>query len=66
MTQQQLNRRNFLNNLGITVGAAAATSVPAMAPAVADVATPPKGNIPSTPLKLGHMTYLTGPGRGAR
>src|SRR5229473_2711293 len=62
MTQQQLNRRNFLNSLGITVGAAAAISVPAIAPAVAQVARPPKGNIPSTPLKFGHMTFLTGPG----
>src|SRR5437773_11737507 len=60
MTQQQLNRRNFLNSLGIAVGAAAAT-VPAIAPAVAQVARPPKGNIPATPLKFGHMTYLTGP-----
>src|ERR1700737_5406319 len=58
---QQLDRRNFLNSLGITVGAAAATSVPAIAPALAQVASPPKGNIPSTPLKFGHMTFLTGP-----
>src|SRR5947208_14260370 len=60
MTQQQLNRRNFLNSLGITVGAAAAT-VPPIAPAVAQVDRPPKGNIPATPLKFGHMTFLTGP-----
>src|SRR2546425_3066776 len=60
MTQQQLNRRNFLNSLGITIGAAAAT-VPAIAPAVAQVDRPPKGNIPATPLKFGHMTFLTGP-----
>src|SRR5437016_2869086 len=60
MTQQQLNRRNFLNSLGITIGAAAAT-VPAIAPAVAQVDRPPKGNIPASPLRLGHMTFLTGP-----
>jgi len=60
---QQLDRRRFLNNLGITMGAAAvATSVPITVPAVAQVAKPPKGNIPSTPLKFGHMTFLTGPG----
>src|SRR5260370_37220426 len=60
---QQLDRRRFLNNLGITVGAAAAvTSMPMTVPAVAQVAKPPKGNIPSTPLKFGHMTFLTGPG----
>ena len=57
---QQLNRRNFLNSLGIAVGAAAAT-VPAIVPAVAQVDRPPKGNIPATPLKFGHMTFLTGP-----
>src|SRR5467141_5335716 len=62
MTQQQLNRRNFLNSLGITVGAAAATSVPVIAPAAAQGAAAPKGNIPATPLKFGHMTFLTGPG----
>src|SRR4029450_5576665 len=60
---QQLDRRRFLNNLGITVGAAAAaTAVPITVPAVAQVAKPPKGNIPSAPLKFGHMTFLTGPG----
>src|SRR5215467_2192201 len=55
----QIDRRSFLNNLGVTIGAAAATA--AVVPASAQVAKP-KGNIPSTPLKLGHMTFLTGPG----
>ena len=56
----QIDRRSFLNNLGVTIGAAAATAS-AVVPASAQVAKP-KGNIPSTPLKLGHMTFLTGPG----
>jgi branched-chain amino acid transport system substrate-binding protein len=47
--------------LGVTVGAAAAaTAVPGITPAAGQVAAP-KGNIPTTPLKFGHMTFLTGP-----
>ena len=41
-----LDRRSFLNNLGVTVGAAAATaSTPTIMPAAAQTAAP-KGNIP--------------------
>ena len=40
--------------------AAAATAGPSIMPAFAQ-SSPPKGNIPSTPLKIGHMTFLTGP-----
>src|SRR6266850_602669 len=59
--QKPIDRRSFLNNLGVTVGAAAATaSTPLIMPAAAQTAAP-KGNIPSTPLKFGHMTFLTGP-----
>ena len=59
--QKPVDRRSFLNNLGVTVGAAAATaSTPLIMPAAAQTAAP-KGNIPSTPLKFGHMTFLTGP-----
>ena len=60
-----VNRRKFLNNLGVTVGAAAvATVVPATyfagpRPAYAQMKF--KGNIPSTPFKTGHITFLTGP-----
>src|SRR5258708_14047393 len=35
MTQQQLNPLDFLNSLGITVGATAVTSLPPIDPAVA-------------------------------
>src|SRR6188474_2854616 len=59
--KRPLDRRTFLNNLGVTMGAAAAaTAGPSIIPAFAQ-SSPPKGNIPSTPLKMGHMTFLTGP-----
>src|SRR5262245_17101621 len=59
--QLPVDRRSFLNSLGLTVGAAAtATSMPLVTPVAAQPVTP-KGNIPSTPLKFGHMTFLTGP-----
>src|SRR5262245_16285853 len=55
-----IDRRSFLNTLGVTVGAAAATTAPSLLP-VAARAEAPKGNVPDTPLKFGHMTFLTGP-----
>src|ERR671923_2299314 len=59
--QKPVDRRTFLNNLGVSVGAAAAaTSVPFI-PAAAQAPAAPKGRIPTTPLKFGHMTFLTGP-----
>ena len=59
--KRPVDRRTFLNNLGVTMGAAAtATAGPSIVPAFAQ-SSPPKGNIPSTPLKMGHMTFLTGP-----
>ena len=63
MEQRNVDRRSFLNNLGVTVGAAAAaTAMPAITPASAQGPAAPKGKIPDTPLKFGHMTFLTGPG----
>src|SRR5215210_5426020 len=60
--EKPVDRRTFLSNLGVTVGAAAAaTSAPLVTTASAQSAAAPKGNIPSTPLKFGHMTFLTGP-----
>src|SRR6266540_4391930 len=57
----QVTRRTLLNSLGVTVGAAAAaTAVPGITP-VAGQGAAPKGNIPSTPYKTGHMTFITGP-----
>src|SRR6476661_3460633 len=62
MEHRNVDRRSFLNQLGVTVGAAAAaTAIPAMNPASAQTPAAPKGKIPDTPLKFGHMTFLTGP-----
>ncbi len=60
----EVSRRDFLSRLGVTVGAAAtAASVPLVGgPALIGRAeAQPKGNIPDTPYKIGHMTYFTGP-----
>jgi branched-chain amino acid transport system substrate-binding protein len=65
--QKRVNRRDFLNGLGVGVGVAAgagvaaaglvrATGAEAAVPAV-----PPKGNIPNKPFRTGHMTFMTGP-----
>ncbi len=56
-----IDRRDFLRTLGIGVGAtlgAAGGSIPLIGMANAQA---PKGNIPSTPYKIGHMTFFTGP-----
>ncbi len=63
---QEVNRRDFLTKLGVTVGAAAAgvtAGVPilskdekAWAQQVRDA-----GKIPDKPYKIGHMTFFTGP-----
>ena len=59
----QIDRRDFLRSLGIGVGAAVgagAASIPLIGMAQAQEFKP-KGNIPSTPYKIGHMTFFTGP-----
>ncbi len=56
-----VDRRDFLRTLGVGVGAtlgAAAGSIPLIGMARAQA---PKGDIPSTPYKIGHMTFFTGP-----
>lgn len=59
---QEVSRREFLNRLGVTVGGAALGAAGYVAsPAQADAAQPPKGTIPDTPYKTGHMTFFTGP-----
>ncbi len=61
---QETNRRDFLKNLGVTVGAAAAGAVaaPLATPRVAQAQTQPRGAIPDKPFKIGLMTLFTGPG----
>lgn len=57
----EVNRRDFLSGLGITMGA---TMAAAGTPAVAGIAwaqDKPKGNIPDKPFRIGHMTFFTGP-----
>src|ERR1700675_2834871 len=59
----EIDRRDFLRSLGVSVGAtlgAAVGSIPLIGMAQAQ-APAPKGNIPSTPYKIGHMTFFTGP-----
>jgi branched-chain amino acid transport system substrate-binding protein len=56
-----VDRRDFLRALGVGAGAtlgAAAGSIPLIGMARAQA---PKGDIPSTPYKIGHMTFFTGP-----
>src|SRR5881296_3964136 len=58
----EVNRRNFLSTLGVSVGAAfaAAGTVPIVG--VAHAQDKPKGNIPDKPYRIGHMTFFTGAG----
>jgi branched-chain amino acid transport system substrate-binding protein len=59
----EIDRRDFLRSLGVSIGAtlgAAAGSIPLIGMANAQSPTP-KGNIPNTPYKIGHMTFFTGP-----
>jgi len=61
---ESIDRRDFLRALGVGVGAvgAAAGSIPLIGMAQAQTPAPaPKGNIPNTPYKIGHMTFFTGP-----
>jgi branched-chain amino acid transport system substrate-binding protein len=60
---ESIDRRDFLRRLGVSVGTlGAASSLPLIGMAQAQQpAAAPKGNIPSTPYKIGHMTFFTGP-----
>jgi branched-chain amino acid transport system substrate-binding protein len=62
----QVNRRDFLNTLGVTVGVAAGAGAGIAASGVAQLGAaradaPAKGDIPDKPFRTGHMTFLTGP-----
>lgn len=62
-----VSRRDFLNGLGVTVGAAGLASAVGSAtyfagPRPAGAATPKvKGKVTDKPYKTGHITFLTGP-----
>jgi branched-chain amino acid transport system substrate-binding protein len=58
-----VNRRDMLSALGVTVGGAglAGAGLVAGPKMVRAEAEPPKGKIPDTPYKTGHMTFVTGP-----
>src|SRR2546422_7711874 len=57
----EVNRRDFLSGLGVTVGTAL-TALPGVLPSVgvAHAQDKPKGNIPDTPFKIGHMAFFGG------
>src|SRR5262249_36245 len=57
-----VNRRAFLNSLGVTVGGVglAGASLVGGARMLKAAPEPAKGNIPDTPFKTGHMTFQTG------
>jgi branched-chain amino acid transport system substrate-binding protein len=63
-TTPSVNRRAFLNTLGVTIGGTGLISAGVvggsqMLKAAQD---PAKGRIPDTPFRTGHMTFLTGAG----
>ena len=59
----EVHRRDFLAALGVTAGAAALGVAGSDATAeAAETKEPPKGKIPDKPMKIGHMTFFTGPG----
>src|SRR5437879_8798998 len=59
----EVNRRDFLNTLGVSVGAALSATAGGALPVVgvAHAQDKPKGNIPDKPFKIGHITFFTGP-----
>ncbi len=63
MAEHEVSRREFLQQLGITVGAAAIGGGLAAGAKAREAAAQeaPRGKIPETPFKVGHMTFLSGP-----
>src|SRR5437660_12197789 len=55
-----LDRRDFLAGLGVTLGGAALGELAVVGDAAAQDT--PKGRIPETPVKFGHITIQSGPG----
>src|SRR5499425_2536713 len=60
---QEVSRREFLSQLGVTVGGAALAASGAMllSPEEVRAQQQTKGSIPDKPYKVGHMTFFTGP-----
>ena len=58
----EVSRRDFLSQLGVTVGAAATVPLVGAPALVGRAEAQPKGNIPDIPYKVGHMTFFSGPG----
>ena len=58
---EEVSRRDFMNRLGVTIGAVGASAGGLVLPTPAHAQTPPKGTIPDKPYKTGHMTFFTGP-----
>lgn len=56
----ELDRRDFLAGLGVTLGTAALGDVTATG--VAEAQDTVKGRVPETPVKFGHITIQSGPG----
>ena len=52
---ERVDRRNFIGSLGVAATVAATAYV--AAPRAAGAAANPKGKIPTTPFKVGHMTF---------
>src|SRR5207253_921343 len=57
---ERVDRRSFIGSLGLAAIMGAGGYVAAPRPARA--AFEPKGKIPTTPFKVGHMTFQSGPG----
>lgn len=62
MAAQEVSRREFLKQIGVTVGTAALAGMAGHMSAAPAEAQPAGGRIPDTPLKVAHMTLLSGPG----
>ncbi|HET9037716.1 MAG TPA: ABC transporter substrate-binding protein, partial [Myxococcaceae bacterium] len=56
-------RRDFLSQLGVTTAVAVGGAATGMGlSGIAHAQDKPKGTIPGTPYKIGHMTFFTGAG----
>src|SRR5712692_653524 len=62
MPDREVNRRDFLKGLGVTVGAATIGGLAStVLPPPAEAQAPAQGKIPTTAYKIGHMTFQSGP-----